>query len=323
MYNLGAFIIIVAGAYLLTRMKKIDLLSVVRNREVRKGGPKGWYGWRRKSMNWTSLSTQGYTNEDGAYGYHSDEKSTPAQRQLDAFFSPIAKPPLATPQATSTLSKTDPQRQDVVRKALLDNPAPFGISPQDSKPLPPDYYTYDSNYNNTYNTNTTYVTQNTADVYDPAQREVNHLSYLSSLSSGFGDAQIIIPESGPTKPNAQEPRQSLHQSRKFSWVSSVPGFRRQGDRDTVYTTSSEESAPRFRTVNSWVAQQTGRVERRQQSDKEIPAMPEIPLPLQIGVDHRRRVSEDPAFRHHPGDEVALKKGSRVQSAILDRRMGVN
>jgi hypothetical protein len=135
-------------------------------------------------------------------------------------------------------------------------------------------------YNNTYNTNTTYLTQYTSELYDPGgQREVNHLSYLSSLSSGFGDAQIIIPESGLIKPNSQGARQSSHQSRKFSWVSSVPGIRREGDRDTVYTRSSVDSAPRFRSVTSWVAQQTGRLGRGQQNDREVPNLPEIPRTL--------------------------------------------
>jgi len=317
-------------------MMKIDVLSPFRNRGFRRGS-KGWPGWRRRSKDLTSLEPPKYPGQDGSYGYPSDEKSIPPQRQLDAFFSPVAIPPLANPQTAATLSQADPQRQDQVREALLNNPAPFGASPasqrqpsaQQTQPftqsLQQNEHDYNNTYNsnNTYNTNTTSVSRNTSDAYDPAQREVNHLSYLSSLSSGFGDAQIIIPESGPTKSNNQAPRQSSHQSRKFSWVSSVPGFRRQDDRDTVYTTASIESAPRYRTVNSWVAQQSNRVDRRLESDREVPNMPEIPLPLQIGIDHQRKASEDPAFKHHPGDEIEVRKGIRIPSSILDRNTGFN
>lgn len=316
--------IIIAVICLLTRMKKIDMLSVFRNRKIQ-GGSRRWYGWGTKSKNSTPQATQSYKIEGTTYGFPSDEKSIPPQRQLDAFFSPITKPPPAIPQTAATLLTANSQRYDAVREALLNNPDPIGISrsrSQDTKYHNPSYYTHDPYYNNIYNTNATYVTQNTANAYDPTQGEVNHLSYLSSLSSGFGDAQIIIPESGPTKQSVQGTPQSSHQSRKFSWVSSVPGLRRQGDRDTVYTMSSVESAPRFRSVNSWVAQQTGHVERRKQIGKEIPAMPGGPLPLQIGITHRRKMSEDPAFKYHPGDEVEISRGGRIPSAILDRKTGV-
>ena len=163
-----------------------------------------------------------------------------------------------------------------------------------------------------------------SDANDPAQREVNHMSYLSSLSSGFGD-QIIIPEPGPMKPNnIRASRQSYRQSRKFSWATSARGP--QGDRDTVYTTSSIDSQPpRFRTINSWVAQQTGRLQKQNLNKDEVPSMPEIPKPLRVavGVDHQRKSSEDPAFRHHPGDEIELGRASRIPSTILDKKFGIN
>ena len=150
------------------------------------------------------------------------------------------------------------------------------------------------------------------------------MSYLSSLSSGFGD-QIIIPESLSAKPlNVRASRQSYRQSRKLSWATSSRGP--QDLRDTVYTTASIESTPpRFRTINSWVAQQTSHVHAKQKIQDEVPAMVEIPKSLQVGVagvDHQRKHSEDPAFRHHPGDEIELSKGSRIPSTILDKKFGI-
>jgi hypothetical protein len=348
---------IAAGIYFFTRMMKIDILSKFRNRAFSRGGARGWYGWRRQSMDYSDPPPV-YPGEF----YPAEEKAIPAQRQLDAFFSPMARPPLATPAGAAALTNTDPQRQETVRVALLDNPAPFGVSPEaqagglsatqnfynispQNANLPRQPSTQasqnsqvsalsqqnttlsrqpgtqasllsqaNSNYNNT-GTQNTFLTMQTADAYDPNQREVNHLSYLSSLSSGFGDG-LVIADSTVNGAPQQFYRQSQSQgAARFSWATSVR------DRDTVYTQASMESAPRFRTVNSWVAQQSSRVERQRQSNDEVPAMPPIPLPLQAGVNHHRKPSEDPAFRAHPGDEIPIPGGSRVPSEILDKTIG--
>lgn len=63
----------------------------------------------------------------------------------------------------------------------------------------------------------------------------------------------------------------------------APHFRARSDagsegserRDTVYTQGSEDSNPRFRTVNSWVRQQSKRVKR--QRENETPPVPTLPL----------------------------------------------
>lgn len=332
---LGAFIIFLAIVYFIARMKKIDLFSKARGREFSRGGPRGWYGFREREMDY---STDGpppkYTGYDEGFEFASEQKAVPSQRQVDAFYSPTTPPTLATPESAAALSRgQDTQRQETVREALLDKSAPFGVSPAQptEQSATQAFYNQNLSYdpNSTYNPNLTYnsnaatagLSRQNSDAYDPAQREVNHMSYLSSLSSGFGD-QIIIPEPLPTKPNnAGASRQSYRQSRKFSWATSARGP--QGDRDTIYTTASIDSTPpRFRTINSWVAQQVGRVQKEQAQD-EVPAMPEIPKPLQAGVDHQRKASEDPAFRHHPGDEIELSKGSRIPSTILDKKFGIN
>jgi hypothetical protein len=335
--KLGAFIIFLAVIYLIGRMKKIDLLSKARGREFSRGGSRGWYSWREREMDYTTDGPPPrYPGHDEAFEYPSEQKSVPSQRHLDAFYSPTTIPTLATPESAAAMSRgADTQRQEIVREALLDNPAPFGVSPPqpteqsaiqsfDTQPSydPSSTYNPDATYNS--NAATAALSRQNSDAYDPALRELNHMSYLSSLSSGFGD-QIIIPEPAPTKPNhVQASRQSYRQSRKLSWAASVRGP--QGDRDTIYTTTSEDSTPpRFRTINSWVAQQYGRVQKQQQREDEIPAMPEIPKPLQarVGVDHQRKPSEDPAFRYHPGDEIEISRGSRIPSTILDKKFGIN
>lgn len=340
--------------YFLTRVRKVDIFAAFRNRKFKRGGARGWYGWRKEETNYMSEPPPQYS------GDYSSEKNIPIQQQVEAFYTPMAVPPMAIPaSAANALARTDSGRRDMVREALLDNPASFATSPAiqpvalsatenfygiaaKSTPLsrqPGTQFSQstlvsqpNTNYNNT-GTQNTFLTMNTMrsmqtqDVYDPDQREPNHLSYLSSLSSGFGDG-LINSESTV----AGGGRQSYQQSKapgagRFSWMTSNRGSRAptNRDRDTVYTTASIESAPRFRTVNSWVAQQAGRVERQQ----EVPAMPSLPLPLQIGFragntfDHQRKPSEDPAFHQHPGDEIEISRGSRVPSSILDRKFGVN
>lgn len=345
----GAFILVIAGIYFLTRMRKIDIFASLRNRKFRRGGPRGWYGWRKEEIYYMNDPPPKYSGDS----YLSD---IPTQQKVEAFYTPSTVPHMATPATAATaLARSDSGHQEVARDALLDNAAPFASSPA-AQPVATsataNFYGFaaqptslsrepgsqnsqnsfvsrlDPNTatQNTFTTMNTMRTVQTQDVYDPNQREPNHLSYLSSLSSGFGDG-LIIPE--PTVVGGG--RQSYRQSKapgagRFSWMtggtgSKAPGY---GDRDTVYTTASIETAPRFRTVNSWVAQQAGRVERQ----PGVPAIPGIPLPLPLMVgsaptiDHQRKISEDPAFRQHPGDEIRIGQGSRVPSAILDKKVGM-
>lgn len=334
---------VAAAIWFIARMRKVDLFAPLRNRKFERGGSRGWYGWRKQQEDY-------YTDPPPKYSgaYYTEEKSLAAQQPpMDAFYNSPNMPPMATPAASAAaLSRANSKRQELVREALLDNPAPFGMSPpvqQAPAPalqgqVPQTFYsageqtgslsrngtqtTQLSAAHSGYNNAGTQQTFQTQGVYDPNQREVNHLSYLSSLSSGFGDG-LIIPE--PTVVGAGETRQSYRNTRKFSWMTQQGRTSGPvGDRDTVYTSASIETAPRFRTIHSWVAQQTGRVERRVQSDAEVPSMPAIPLPLQAANGaHQRNQSEDPAFQHHPGDEINIGRGSRVPSSILDRKVNVN
>ncbi|KAI0535194.1 hypothetical protein GGR58DRAFT_20502 [Xylaria digitata] len=95
-----------------------------------------------------------------------------------------------------------------------------------------------------------------SDAYNPAQRQVYRASEISSLSSGFGDGDIIMPP-----PNVMIPKTPIAatnadtSNRPFSWMTRTGAEQR---RDTVYTTTSER---RFRSVSSWVDQQKKRMKR--------------------------------------------------------------
>lgn len=102
-----------------------------------------------------------------------------------------------------------------------------------------------------------------SDAYNPAQRQVYRASEISSLSSGFGDGDIIMPPPNvmvpktPTTARAMPNANTGGAFRPFSWMSRT-GTEQQ--RDTVYTTTSDRRT-RFRSVNSWVDQQKRRVKR--------------------------------------------------------------
>lgn len=115
---------------------------------------------------------------------------------------------------------------------------------------------------------------------------------MSSLSSGFGDGAEIVTSAtllAPPPPAATATRSSSHYSTRFSYVSPVqqqpPPLPQQpqGQRDTVYTQASEDQPTRFRSLNSWVEQQTGRIVRTQERDptwqmqqEQMPGHPGIP-----------------------------------------------
>lgn len=157
------------------------------------------------------------------------------------------------------------------------------------------HYPSISNNNNSMSQNV-YSTHQTPDIYSYNQGQADRMSFRSSLSSGFGDG-LIIPEpsvigSGVNNPRRQSVLQhQAEQHPRFSWVPSQP-------RDTMYTTISVDPSPRFRTVNSWVVQQSDRVERQVSTDRNIAYLPAAPLPVRIA--EARILSEQPALTRPQG-----------------------
>lgn len=124
-----------------------------------------------------------------------------------------------------------------------------------------------------------------------AQPPYNRLSDISSLSSGFGDGILIVtPSDNIATVNTvsaaatmavQEPEPTAKRS-----STAISEMSRR--RDTVYTEASEDSPPRFRTINSWVRQQTGRVKRAkrrevEETPQDAPPMPQLPLEQDLGL----------------------------------------
>jgi hypothetical protein len=319
------------------RMKGIHVFGKSKNKSARNGRSRSW----RRNSKAPSEDPPQY-NGASEYGFPADEKKMKSGKQAESGFapsiSPAMLPPLAIPETTTSLARAESPNSSV---PLIRNVSPFGpYSPHDS-PIAD----LQASYNNTgrrntilsrqvpetINTGTTQSVQTTQAAFfvrDPSNQQFNNqpqTNRMSYLSSGFGDG--LIPD--PNNPNAM--MQGYRQSRangNFSWMQ-VPAQKR-GDRDTMYRTASMESAPRFRTINSWVAQQASRVPVGAVPGQDVPSVPAIPIQLQqqaaqyyTSPVHQRNPSENPVFKFHPGNEVQISRGSRVPSEILNRRTGIN
>lgn len=152
-----------------------------------------------------------------------------------------------------------------------------------------------------------------SDAYDPARRQVNRVSQLSSISSGFGDGDIIMPDTmiKQPQPATTNLRQSTNLVGRFSWVSQSV----QSRRDTIYTQSSEDSPPRFRNVSSWVNQQTGRVKRAQQRHEDGQDAPPMPVlsSQQVGVPGIHNPPAEQSFNMMMGDDEVPR---RVEDTLV-------
>ncbi len=140
---------------------------------------------------------------------------------------------------------------------------------------------------------------------------------------------------------------------RFSWTNSqAPQTPHDPSRDTVNQPLGRESfmtnrssVPRFRTINSWVNQQSNRVEEQKLREQyrmtqssaysedtygdQVPEMPPLPKTYrQTGglagkdIKHQRHetttsIGTAPIFQQHPGTEVRFSTRSTVPSEILD------
>lgn len=113
-------------------------------------------------------------------------------------------------------------------------------------------------------------------------------SDMSSLSSGFADSDIVVPPAVARKTNKAQRRSSQVSSisgeiepntKRYSTISGVSSL--SDDMSlrpaTMISEISAETAPRFRTVNSWVRHQNDRGSRPgTRGDGDAPPLPRPP-----------------------------------------------
>ncbi|KAG5821251.1 hypothetical protein H9Q74_000368 [Fusarium xylarioides] len=131
------------------------------------------------------------------------------------------------------------------------------------------------------------VPSTTPYAYDVGRRQTG-VSELSSISSGFGDGDIVVT---PTTQTVQSVPSRPEPSRQPTWKSTNS----VGRRDTVSTVASVDTRPRFRSVNSWVKQQNGqlrRAQRQQENSLDSDAPPVPPLAPPPEQDFRYMLQDD-------------------------------
>ncbi|KAI1413755.1 hypothetical protein F5Y13DRAFT_28419 [Hypoxylon sp. FL1857] len=176
--------------------------------------------------------------------------------------------PVASNSETGTLRQL-PNNNSLALASIIDQYPPGNENGTLRSQVPQPYY------------NESDLPRQPPDGYNPPQRVSNRASVLSSISSGFGDGDIIIPQpltannTMPVKiPDDQANNRVDNRVARESWIG-----REDGRRETVYTTTSEDRPARFRSITSWVNQQAGRAKRagsRARERGEIPVMPAIP-----------------------------------------------
>ncbi|KAF4975758.1 hypothetical protein FZEAL_7492 [Fusarium zealandicum] len=119
------------------------------------------------------------------------------------------------------------------------------------------------------------VPSTTPHVYDVGRRQTG-FSEISSISSGFGDGDIVVTPTYQTIQSVPSQPPAVATPSRQSTRRSTGTF---GRRDTVSTVASMDVRPRFRTVNSWVKQQNGHLRRaeRQQSSNSDGDTPPVPV----------------------------------------------
>ncbi|KAL7957616.1 hypothetical protein V8C34DRAFT_285279 [Trichoderma compactum] len=133
-------------------------------------------------------------------------------------------------------------------------------------------------------------------------RQTIRMSDVSSLSSGFGDGDIVIiqPPTAATAKTAYPGAADTHVN--VIAVRSSPERKHFSDRfsnrisrgDTVGTSSSsEDGRPRFRSISSWVGQQSRRV-RRAAANRNEDGVPDVPdVPPEQGFDMMMPDGQEP------------------------------
>lgn len=129
-------------------------------------------------------------------------------------------------------------------------------------------------------------------------------SDMSSLSSGFADSDIVVPPAVARKQRRSSQVSSLSgevetNTLRYSGVSSISISDEMSLRPvTMISEVSTETAPRFRTVDSWVNHQNARGSRPgTRGGRDAPALPRAPPPEQ---EYNLMMSDDEEPRRVEG-----------------------
>ena len=167
---------------------------------------------------------------------------------------------------------------------------------------------------------------------------------IENADDNFFDETESSRQSIPTYLRRTDSSSTRHKVSHFSWTNSQAPKTPNETRFSIATSTS--SVPRYRTIDSWVGAQTGRIDParfqehlRREGRASVESIPDVPsMPLKSPTktsksskssksskpskhsQHRPDMSEPSIFRVHPGTRVDIPRASTVPSEVLDQRM---
>ncbi|KAI1355801.1 hypothetical protein F5Y01DRAFT_310685 [Xylaria sp. FL0043] len=209
----------------------------------------------------------GGKNSMEGYGYYDQTKLYPLEPENVSYPAAAAAAAARLQNEMAMRQVAESQQRQLLPNSVSQYPPQLNVQIGDS---------YNNDVNSTQRSRMpdAYYTQSQlsrqpSNTYNPTQRQVYRASEISSLSSGFGDGDIIMPPPNvimmPKTPTAAVAAAAAARAptnaegngnnRPFSWMSRAGTEQK---RDTVYTTASDRRT-RFHSVNSWVDQQKRRL----------------------------------------------------------------
>lgn len=194
---------------------------------------------------------------------HQQQPAEFSQIQTNAGLASTANNPFASPEDAVVSDNMSPNSALNYGNGTMQT---FETTATDRSRMPDPYF------------NQSELARQASTAFDPAKRAVYRASELSSISSGFGDGDFIVPPPAAAQPDARPYSYAKTNLSRSNSVANRSEVGSAGQRDTVYTTTSEDMPARYRSVNSWVNQQTGRVQRQQDraGDEDVPPVPSLP-----------------------------------------------
>lgn len=256
----------------------------------------------------STYSSQGLSMQ--TVSYPQQQQQPAGLPQLQTNFGPMraANDPFASPEDALTYNNLSPNSTLNYGNGTMQT---FETTSTDRSRMPDPYY------------NQSELARQASTAFDPAKRAVYRASELSSISSGFGDGDFIVPPPAAAQQGARPFSYAKTSRSRSNSVANRSEVGSAGQRDTVYTTTSEDMPARYRSVNSWVNQQTGRVQRQQEraADEDVPPVPSLPpeerltMMMDDGEEPRRyedTLSPQPPVPALPSQHASASEASNTE-----------
>ncbi|RKF65789.1 hypothetical protein OnM2_002037 [Erysiphe neolycopersici] len=271
---IGAFIIIVSLLFLITGMKGKNPFYPRRKNSFSRHGERGFVEFDRGRNSKFAEEPPQYSYSRGSLNFENYDK----KQEILVQSSPERYKRYEVLESTPRLQRSSTGRSEInPNNSIYDLPRstePYigqkesYMNPQiysnSSKPVPYEMSETINSFSSNYNNPGTLEMYGSPNAYGAGQNQ--RISFVSSISSGFGDG-LILP--APTVVTTDEIKHSQQILSRPPPVSKTRlSFFNGKRRDSLLSTFSNDTVPRFRTIASWVKHQSDRLEQNTSGDHE-------------------------------------------------------